>query len=266
MENLRPGGLINDSEPQKLAAALREVWALRQAVVAFGFRDLKVRYVHTKLGWIWLMLPLVLLMAPIALLSIKTEFQIQSLHLTKLLTILGGHILSSGMVQQTASIWVNQKPFLNKINLPVLFLPASRLVVVIPEWSMYSLIALLGGILAEGADGIKYFYVIQIFMLFGLGLGLLICTLSHRYRDVLHALPLLLQFQLVVVVIQLAGLGPSGDVMCLLLAYPPFFLVDTVISDASLVNYCIATVIVFALFYLSLALYSKYAKNALERV
>lgn len=267
METLKPGRLINDSEPQKVIAALREVWNLHQAMLAYGLRDLKVRYANTRLGWIWLLLPFVLLIMPVVLISLKYQISMHSTHITKMMTILGGHILCSSIVQQTASIWVNQKQFLNKINLPVLFMPASRLIVIIPEWAIYSFIGLIGGLFTEGVIfGFVYFMVIQIFMFFGLGLGLLICTVSYKFRDVLHALPLLLQFQLVVIALQIARFIVPGDLKYYLLAYPPFFFADAVISQLSAMDVVLGSSVVFSILYLSLVLYCKNAKNALERV
>lgn len=217
---------------------------------------------HTFLGWGWMLLPALLLLLPALMLQIR--FGINHENLSLWLTALSGHILSAGLIQQLAPLWINNKHFLLKIRLPVLFLPVSRLIVLLPEWALYSFV-LIGLGMYSGLS-VEFVFlqwlVVQLFVIFGFSAGLILCALSGRLRDVLHAVPVLIQGQLLIVVLYLLK-GEDLGILTWLEWLPPVSFIRIVKDSEGTVLVALSTLV---LFLFSAFAYVKVSKNALERI
>lgn len=265
MELLRAGEYHNTPDNIGLLQAIREVLEVRRAVVSYGWRDVKVRYIHTYLGWGWLLLPAVLLLAPVLLVQLRFEAVNENFSLW--ISAISGHILSVALIQQIAPLWINNKNVLLKIRLPILFMPVSRLVVLLPEWILYTTIVVGSGIYLESAveNIFLQWFVVQLFVVFGFSVGLILCAFSSRLRDVIHAVPVVMQGQLLLVVIYLIkGFDLQGFNWIEWL--PPILFINILKSSHFSMSAAVIAFgsLLFAL--LSAYLYVKFSKNALERI
>ncbi len=170
-------------------------------------------------------------------------------------------------MQQISPLWVNNKNFLLKIRLPVLFMPVSRLVVVFPEWVMYSIV-LIGYGLYSGYSmvGIAvHVLVFQWFVLYGFSLGLLLCALSSRVRDVIHAVPILVQVHLLLIVFYLLK-GSDYQSFFALKAFPPIVLIELLRLQGSATDIFLVLIYTLLLPIAAALVYVKMSHNAIERI
>jgi lipopolysaccharide transport system permease protein len=188
-------------EPTKgwRALGLPEVWAYRDLLVIFSWRDLKVRYRQTLLGAAWVMgQPLVtmlifsLLFGRVARLQVETTVPYPVFVLSGILiwNFIAGAIGRAGGSLLGASYLVSKAYF------PRLVVPLSSIttdladfaiaaLLLIPAMAWYGVTPSLG-ILALPL-------VIGIAAVLSLGVGLWIAALNIEYRDVRILIPWLLQ-------------------------------------------------------------------------
>ncbi|MFN3951246.1 MAG: hypothetical protein ACK4KT_02450 [Thermaurantimonas sp.] len=264
---MKAGEFHNSPESPRLIHALKELAAIHKAVISLGIRDLKVRYIHTYLGWGWLILPPVVLLLPALAFRFGFGVSVNAEEMMFWLTSLGGHIVSAGLMQQISPLWVNNKNFLLKIRLPILFMPVSRLVIVFPEWVMYSLV-LIGFGLYSGFSMIEivmHVLVFQWFVLYGFSVGLLLCALSSRIRDVIHAVPILVQVHLLLIVFYLLN-GVDYRSFFVLKAFPPVLLIELLRSQVGDTDIFLALLYTLLLPVVAVLMYVKMSHNAIERI
>ncbi|GCD77740.1 hypothetical protein JCM31826_12220 [Thermaurantimonas aggregans] len=262
---MKAGEYHNTPENTGLPQAIKEVLEVRRAVAAYGWRDVKIRYIRTYLGWGWLLLPAVLLLLPVLLL--QARFGMKDQELSQWVTVLSGHILSAGLMQQIAPLWINNKHFLLKIRLPVLFMPISRLVVMLPEWILYSIILTGLGVyldLPAGSIALQWF-VFQLFWVFGFSMGVIFCAISSRFRDVIHAVPVVIQGQLLLIVLYMIH-SAEFQAFSWLEWLPPVLFINLLKNHESSVLIVLTSISILSFAYVSAFVFVKLSKNALERI
>ena len=267
LEHLKAGEFHNTSEAPGLIHAWKDLSAVRKAVISFGKRDLIIRYIHTYLGWGWLVLPPILLLVPALAIRFGSDTAVSSYEILTWITVLGGHIVSAGLMQQISPLWINNKNFLTKVRLPILFLPVSRLVVMLPEWMMYSIIVMGFGIYS-GVTFTKillHLLVLQGFVLYGFSIGLLLCALSSRFRDTIHAVPLVVQAHLLLIVFYLLK-GAEFQSISALKSLPPILLIETLKPPLSVGDIFLVLAYIMLLLIIALYVFVTLSHNAVERI
>ncbi len=180
---------------------LREVWAFRDLCTALGKRDITLRYRQTILGVIWVVLqPMIagsvftVIFGRVAKLESGTE--------SYFLFAYAGFVAWSGFANalgRAAASVLGQGNLVTKVFFPRLVLPVSAL------WSttvdLLVGMASLGLIMAIMRTPVHLAMLtlpVWVALLFamGLGLGTVAAALSVRFRDVQHALPVLVQLLL----------------------------------------------------------------------
>lgn len=172
--------------------------AYRELLISLAVRDYRVRFVQTRLGYIWaliqpLVLVLILTVVFANMLSVDTE------GIPYPLFALSGQILwsyfSFSAIQGGQSL-VQSQHMIRKIWFPRVVLPFSKSFVGIIDLGIGSLLLIGMMIFYSQAPSaiVPIFGALILTWVAGLGISLWTSALSIRFRDVQHALPYVIQF------------------------------------------------------------------------
>jgi lipopolysaccharide transport system permease protein len=193
---------------------LGELWAYRELLMIFAWRDLKVRYRQTLLGALWVMgQPLVsmliftLVFGRVARLSVTTTVPYP-------LFVLAGLLLwnfVSGSINHVGNSLLASSYLISKAYFPRLVVPLSNLVTDVVDFAIAALLLLpvmLWYRVIPGPAILLAPLIVLLAAFFALGLGLWIAALNIEYRDVRIVIPWILQIAMYVtpVVYPLAAL------------------------------------------------------------
>jgi lipopolysaccharide transport system permease protein len=193
---------------------LGEVWAYRELLMIFAWRDLKVRYRQTFLGAIWVMgQPLVsmliftVIFGRVAKLGVTTDVPYP-------VFVLAGVLLwnfAAGAINHVGNSLLGASYLISKAYFPRLVVPLSNIVtdlvdfviaaaLLVPVMLWYRVIPSVGILLAP--------LIVLLATMFALGVGLWIAALNIEYRDIRIVIPWVLQIAMYVtpVVYPLAAL------------------------------------------------------------
>lgn len=182
-----------NSAGSAIAELLRNPAILR----AFAYRDFKIRYVQTYLGYFWALIQPMLGLVAVFVFFFKMA-GINSGEVPYPVFALSGLVFWNYfhyLVVQTASSFINMQAMIKKIYFPRLALAFSKALVGTLDL-LVGIILLLGFMTYFGVPLLPLlsFPLILIFvMTAALGIGLIVSALSIRYRDLQQALPFALQ-------------------------------------------------------------------------
>lgn len=180
-------------------ADFKELWASRELLFFFTWRDLKVRYKQTVLGVLWA------LFQPFMAMVVFTIFfgkfgQIPSDNIPYPVFVFTGLLLwqlfSASLLQASMSL-VNQQNLLTKVYFPRLILPISSIFSNLIDFAIASIILvtlmIYYGFLPQlgGLAILPLLVILTCF--FAIGLGLFLSALNVKYRDVKYILPFFVQ-------------------------------------------------------------------------
>jgi lipopolysaccharide transport system permease protein len=188
-------------KPSKwLSFDLKELWRFRELFVFMAWRDIKVKYKQTFLGFIWVILQPLLLMVIFSTLWLKV-MKSGSVEIPYPIFAFSGLIFwglfSSGLSNASESMITNSN-IIRKVYFPRIIIPSSAIMVALFDFMMTLIVYLLM---------IFYYHLeINIFRFSGLlflsifittgasfGLGLIIASATIKYRDFKYVMPFLLQ-------------------------------------------------------------------------
>lgn len=182
-----------------LALDLRELWAYRELLYFFVWRDIKVRYKQTVIGAAWAVLQPVLTMIVFSLFFGKLA-RIPSQGLPYPIfyycALLPWMYFSTAM-QGATNIVVDQQRVITKIYFPRVVLPIasvlSGLLDFLISFAVFLVIMTYYRILPNRAVVWLPFFML-LAVLTALGVGLWLSALNALYRDVRYVVPFLVQF------------------------------------------------------------------------
>jgi lipopolysaccharide transport system permease protein len=180
---------------------LREVWAYRELLYFFIWRDVKVRYKQTAIGVLWVILQPILNMLVFTLFFgrlAKLPSDGIPYPVFYFAALIPWAYFSSSLTS-TTSIVVDSQNLITKVYFPRLILPISTalsgLVDFAIGFTVLSIFCFAYGILPTLAA--LWLPVLLLLALFtALGVGLWLSALNALYRDVRYAIPFLVQFWL----------------------------------------------------------------------
>ena len=198
-------------KPSKdIRLGLQELWSYRELFYFFSWRDIKVKYKQTALGFLWAILqPLLMMMIFVVFfsrfLNVPTDnIPAPVFYFSGLLL---WNLFSSGL-SNSANSMVDNANIIKKVYFPRLIIPLSALLV-----SGFDF--LMGFIIFLGILGYYYFSVPEfsfnflsfiiyfplgflLTILSACGLGTFLASLNVKYRDFRYVIPFLIQFLLFV--------------------------------------------------------------------
>lgn len=177
--------------------ALKELFQNPDVLWAFTYRDLKVRYAQTLLGYAWSFVQPVLGLAAVFVLFFKIA-GINSGGIPYLAFALSGLIFwnyFTFLVTQTAASFLSVQSMIKKIYFPRLSIPFSKMLVGLVDLTVALIIFLAVLWYYDlSLSGLVIVPLIALFTALGAaGIGLLVSALSVRYRDLQQVLPFAMQ-------------------------------------------------------------------------
>jgi lipopolysaccharide transport system permease protein len=185
----------------KLTIGIGELWQFRELFYYFTWRDIKVKYKQTVLGFAWAILqPLV--MTALLSISLGKIISIYSqLTIPYPIFVMNGlimwNIFSSGLSNAGNSMVTNSN-IIKKIYFPRLIIPISAVLVSIFDFIMALIIFILLLIYYQLPINILHFITMLFISIFittiaTFGMGTLLAALNIKYRDFRYVVPFVIQ-------------------------------------------------------------------------
>ena len=183
------------------AVNLREVWRYRDLLLTLAERDVKLRYRQTALGVIWVVLqPLV--GAGIFAFVFGRVAGLASDGIPYFVFayagLLGWNVFQNTFTRASASL-VQNAQLVSKVYFPRLVLPLSTVLSALLDFAVAFAVMLVLLVVYRVEPGVRIALLplwLLLLVALGVGLGLFAGALMVSYRDVQHALPVLVQFLL----------------------------------------------------------------------
>lgn len=176
-----------------------ELWIYRELFYFFTWRDIKVKYKQTTLGFLWAILQ-PLLMMTIFTLFFGRALNIPSENIPYPVYVFSGlliwNVFSTGLTNASASM-VSNASIIKKIYFPRLVIPVSSIIVSLFDFLMA--FVLFVGILLFYQQPVSWIAVfiwplaLLVCVTATLGLGCWIAALNVKYRDFRYVIPFLVQ-------------------------------------------------------------------------
>jgi lipopolysaccharide transport system permease protein len=183
------------------ALDLSGLWRFRDLLFALAVRDIKLRYRQTLLGVLWVVLQ-PLLGAGIFAFIFGRVARLDSGGVPYVLFAYAGLLawnLFNGIVLKASGSLVANAPLVAKVFFPRLLLPFSGVLSTLLDFAIALAVGVLLFFLSRQMPGWSLvaapFWLVMLLLL-ATGFGLLGAALAVVYRDVLHVLPVALQFLL----------------------------------------------------------------------
>jgi lipopolysaccharide transport system permease protein len=181
------------------AIDLREIWAYRDLLRVFAWRDVKVRYRQTFLGAVWVMgQPLVSMLIFSLLFTRVAKLQVDT-GVPYPLFVLGGVLIwnfVSGAIQRSGNSLLGASHLISKVYFPRLVVPLSNVATDLVDFAIAALLLLPMMAYYGVAPTASMLFIPPLVALagvFALGAGLWIAALNVEYRDIRVVLPWVLQ-------------------------------------------------------------------------
>ena len=189
---------IIDAEKRSLVN-WRELWQYRELFYFFTWRDIKIKYKQTALGFIWAVLQPLLMMLVFTFFFGRT-LKVPSQNLPYPVFVFSGLLLwttfSSGLTNASNSI-VSNSAIIKKIYFPRLIIPVSSILVALFDFLMAFIIFIpLLFVYQQKVDWsalLLWPLAIGISLISILGPGSWLAALNIKYRDFRYVIPFLIQ-------------------------------------------------------------------------
>jgi lipopolysaccharide transport system permease protein len=194
--------------PKKVAINWSELWRYRELFYFFTWRDIKVKYKQTVLGFLWAILQ------PLAMMTVFVLFFSKGLKISTdnlpapifyFVGLMFWNLFSSGL-NSSANSMVTNAEIIKKIYFPRLIIPFSGVLVALFDFLM-TLIPFIGLMLyywitTDFMISWHILYLLPLSLLLTLittvGLGCTIAAWNVKYRDFRYVVPFMIQFLLFV--------------------------------------------------------------------
>lgn len=180
----------------------RDLFRYRELLLLLAYRDVSVHYKQTIIGILWALIrPLSTALVMVFVFSRIANLPTGGVP-TYTLLVLSGMLswqLFASTLNETSNSLVNNANLVSKVYFPRLIVPLSSLMVGLVDF-VVCLPVLAGAMVFAGAVPTWRIAFFPVFLLMTLAsavsLGLWLCALNVRYRDVRYAIPFLAQFGL----------------------------------------------------------------------
>ncbi|MFK8105192.1 MAG: ABC transporter permease [Saprospiraceae bacterium] len=191
--------------PRQFSLQLKELWQFRELFYFFSWRDIKVKYKQTLLGFLWAILQ------PLVMMSIFILFFAKSLKLSTdgmppaifyYSGLLLWNLFSSG-ISNAGNSMISHASIIKKVYFPRLIIPLSSVLTACFDFLMALLVFFfillyyyftLDFTFPVGTFFLYLFLGLSLSMLTAFGAGTLLASLNVKYRDFRYIIPFLVQF------------------------------------------------------------------------
>lgn len=189
--------LISSRQPQ--AQAIAEFWRLRELLLALTWRNVHVRYKQAAIGVLWVVIrPLIMVAIYTAIFGIVAKLpSIDGVpYSVMVLSGLVSWIYLSTAVSTSSNSFFSDSSILTKVYLPRMFIPLSHVLAALVDF-LVTFAFLVGLMFWKGVaftpNVFALGFVILFMTFFSFSFGLLLGTLTIRFRDVQHITPFIIQ-------------------------------------------------------------------------
>ncbi len=189
---------ISSNSPTKFSTIVTDLWNYKDLIAILAWRDYKVRYAQTFLGFVWAFIQ------PLATLLIFT------LIFSRVAKVDTGStpyplFAQSGMlawtyfaflISQAGNSIVGAQAMVKKIYFPRLVIPISKAIVGLIDFMISLVILIVIGVYYQFVPSANILYLplfILLLIIGGLGVGIWVSALTVRFRDFTHLLPFMVQ-------------------------------------------------------------------------
>jgi lipopolysaccharide transport system permease protein len=187
---------------EKLSLGLKELWHYRELFFFFTWRDIKVKYKQTVLGFAWAVLQPIIMMFIFS--AVGQAFNIPNEGLPRPLFSYSGlllwNIFSSGLANAGNSMVTNAN-IIKKIYFPRLIIPISSVLVSLFDFLM-AFIVFIGMLVYYLVRGEVHINPVSFILLLPVslfitsiatfGMGALLAALNIKYRDFRYVIPFMI--------------------------------------------------------------------------
>lgn len=191
--------VVIESEETGVQLNLGDLWNYRELLYFLTLRDVKVRYKQTLMGALWVVVQPLMMMIIVTLVFNKFA-RIDAGSLAYPLFAYAGLMLwtffSNAVTSSTNSL-VSNAELITKVYFPRAFIPAAAVGAGLVDLAIASLVLVGLAVYYGAALGWQLLLAplfVAVAVMFALGVGLLVSSLTVKYRDLRHALPFTLQF------------------------------------------------------------------------
>lgn len=185
---------------EKTTIGFKELWEYRELFYFFTWRDVKVKYKQTVLGFLWAILQPLFMTIVFTVFIGDSIIQKTQLPIPYPVFALSGMLLwgiFSGGMSNAASSMVNNANIIKKIYFPRLIIPISAILVALVDFFIALVIFIVLLIIYKiDINYVAILYLplsILITCLSAMGCGTLLAALNIKYRDVRYIIPFLVQ-------------------------------------------------------------------------
>jgi lipopolysaccharide transport system permease protein len=178
---------------------LKELWQYRELAYFLAWRDVKVRYKQTLIGVMWVLLQPVAMMAVFWLLFGRIA-QLPSNGVPYPLYILVALVpwqFFARVISESTNSLITDQRLITRVYFPRLVVPIATALTAFVDFSLaICLVALLMAWFSTVPGSAIILLPMAIMLMFAaaLGVGFWLSALNVEYRDVMHAVPFLVQF------------------------------------------------------------------------
>lgn len=191
---------IIDANKKSLLPNFRELYQYRDLFLTLTWRDFRVRYAQTTIGFVWAILQPVVTLLILSLVfgrfvGVETDVP----HI--LFTVAGMSIWSyfSYVMTNSGNSIITSQNMVKKIYFPRIIIPLSKAVVGFIDFGITLLIMIVLMVYYQVAPS-PYVWLAPVFILIGviaaLSVGIWLSALTVRYRDFQHVVPFIVQIGL----------------------------------------------------------------------
>lgn len=184
----------------KFSFGLKELWEYKELFYFFTWRDIKVKYKQTVLGFLWAILQPLFMTTVFTLALGDSISKSTSLFIPYPVFALSGMLLwgiFSGGMSNAANSMVTNANIIKKIYFPRLIIPISSILVSVIDFLIAFVVFI--GLLMIYKIAINFSVLIllpiSVFItcVSAMGCGMLLAALNVKYRDIRYIIPFLIQ-------------------------------------------------------------------------
>ena len=191
-------------EPSKgLSINLKEIWKYRELLWTLTYRDIRVKYAQTAIGFTWAIVnPLFTLLilsfvfGTVANVKVEGTDGVLVPHIIYTITGLCGWQYFSEVLAQAGASIIGAQNMVKKIYFPRLIIPMSKAITAFIDFGVVIVIMIICMVIYQfpPSDNIIYFpFFFFIAVISGLSAGIWMSALTIRFRDFQHITPMLLR-------------------------------------------------------------------------
>ncbi|MCF8463363.1 MAG: ABC transporter permease [Flavobacteriales bacterium] len=187
--------------PENLLKYVQRAWHMRRFVITLAKREIKVRHANTYFGLLWVLLqplPSIIVFTFFFDRIIQVDTGDVPYSIFALIGLIGWNYFTYLSVS-LGNVLYESSDLIKKIYFPRILLLLSRVLSGALEFSI-SLVLLISAMLIFGTYPDSSFFYFPFFIvlniLFGLSIGVWLCILTYKRKDLMHVIPIIINFSI----------------------------------------------------------------------